>query len=270
MELFAVYLGLASLGTLFWLLERRRHPSRVAPSQRRARVAYWLLTPLVTGTLSRLVLLGALGLIALALHFPDGWIFLDRIVATSPFGRLPTLATIPCTLLMADFFGYWSHRARHSAALWAIHAVHHAPEDMRALDAAQLHPLDEVFDTLVIGVPVLLAGSPFAVYAALGPFFILHTLMLHADLPWTFGPLRRVLASPAFHRRHHARDLPAANFGGVFAFWDVCFGTYAAPPTQAAACGVAARDVPRSVAGQLAFPLSKVATSLAARLGRAG
>lgn len=270
MELLAVYLGLASLGTLFWALERWRRVSAIAPPQRRARVAYWLLTPLFTGTLSRLVLLGAVGLLALALQLHDGWALLDRIVATSPLGRLPLWASIPCMLLVADFFGYWSHRVRHGAALWAVHAVHHAPEEMQALDAAQLHPLDELFDTLVIGLPVLLLGLPFSLYAALGPFFILHTLMLHADLPWTFGPFRHLLASPAFHRRHHARDLPAANFGGVFAFWDVFFGTYAAPPAQAAACGVAARDVPRSVGGQLVFPLGKAVDALAARLGRAG
>jgi len=46
----------------------------------------------------------------------------------------------------------------------------------------------------------------------------------HANLRWTFGPLGRVLVSPAYHRLHHAPDIQTANLGVVFTIWDVVAG----------------------------------------------
>jgi sterol desaturase/sphingolipid hydroxylase (fatty acid hydroxylase superfamily) len=129
-----------------------------------------------------------------------------------------------------------------------------------SLTAARLHPLDETLDTLLISVPLLLVGVPLGVFAALGPFFLLHTLLVHADVDWSFGPLGRVLASPRFHRRHHARDLPAANYGGVFAFYDVLFGTFEMPAADPGpgAFGITERDVPESVLGQMVYPVRRL------------
>jgi sterol desaturase/sphingolipid hydroxylase (fatty acid hydroxylase superfamily) len=46
----------------------------------------------------------------------------------------------------------------------------------------------------------------------------------HANLRWTFGPLGRVLVSPAYHRLHHAPDIQNANLGVVLTIWDVLAG----------------------------------------------
>ena len=81
-------------------------------------------------------------------------------------------------------------------------------------------------------------------------------------MTWSFGPLGRVFASPRFHRRHHARELPPANFGGVFAFYDVVFGTFAMPTVDVGVFGVIERDVPESVMGQLAYPLRRLAAAI--------
>jgi len=43
----------------------------------------------------------------------------------------------------------------------------------------------------------------------------------HANLRWTFGPLGRLIVSPAYHRLHHARDDQALNLGVVLTIWDV-------------------------------------------------
>lgn len=265
MEYLVVYVGLAILGPVFALLERRIPATSVARTSRGRAIdlAYWLITPLFTGTLARLLLLGIVGFIGYGAGFgTDGNAFLARIQAALPFARLPFPAAFALALLVADFFGYVSHRLRHTVALWRLHAIHHGAEELTALTAARLHPLDEALDTLFIGIPVLLLGFPLPVYAALGPFFILHTLLLHANVSWSFGPLGRVFASPRFHRRHHARDLPPANFGGVFAFFDVLFGTFAMPPEDVGVFGVVERDVPESLLGQLAYPLRRLAASL--------
>ena len=50
-------------------------------------------------------------------------------------------------------------------------------------------------------------------------------------MPWQigspspgFGPLGRVLVSPAYHRLHHAPDIQDVNLGVVLTIWDVLSG----------------------------------------------
>ena len=90
----------------------------------------------------------------------------------------------------------------------------------------------------------------------------------HANLRWSFGPLGKVVVSPAYHRLHHARELTdargAVNLGFVLVGWDqLARATY---PTRgvAIATGIAGRPVPveqaaprrvvRVVVAQLAQP----------------
>ena len=262
-EYLAVYLGLAMLGPLFSWLERRGVGADRGPfftAARRLDLVWWLVTPLFTGTVARILLLGIVAIVARVAGFgADGNGFLARIQGMLPFARLPWPVAFVLALVVADFFAYSSHRLRHTAALWRVHAVHHAAEDLTALTAARLHPLDEIVDTILIGVPVLLLGFPLSVFAALGPFFVLHTLMIHARVSWTFGPLGRVFASPRFHRRHHARGLPAANFGGVLSLYDVIFGTFEMPAVDPVEMGIDERDVPESLFAQLAYPFRRLA-----------
>jgi len=89
----------------------------------------------------------------------------------------------------------------------------------------------------------------------------------HANLRWTFGPVGRVLVSPAYHRLHHAPDSQAVNLGVVLTIWDVLAG-YARFPAHGGAAGrtgLDGRPVPveqddsagpvlRLLAGQLTEP----------------
>ncbi len=36
-----------------------------------------------------------------------------------------------------------------------------------------------------------------------GPFTTFHSAFVHANLNWTLGPFKYVLATPVFHRWHH-------------------------------------------------------------------
>lgn len=58
-----------------------------------------------------------------------------------------------------------------------------------------------------------------------------YAIFLHANVDWDFGPWRKVIATPVFHRRHHSRDREAwdKNFAGLLPFWDILFGTYYMP-----------------------------------------
>jgi sterol desaturase/sphingolipid hydroxylase (fatty acid hydroxylase superfamily) len=71
----------------------------------------------------------------------------------------------------------------------------------------------------------------------------------HANLRWGFGPLGRILVSPAYHRLHHAstpvNDRRAVNYGFALVCWDwlarcAVYPTGGTPiPT-----GIAGRPVP--------------------------
>jgi sterol desaturase/sphingolipid hydroxylase (fatty acid hydroxylase superfamily) len=257
----AVYLGLLVLAPLFAVVERRRPAAHLARTRRALAIdlAYWVITPLLTGTFARALVLGVIVALGAALGFGcDGPAFLSSVEARMPLARLPAPASFAVALVLADGLAYLSHRLRHGRVLWRLHAVHHGAEELTALAAARLHPLDETLDTVLISVPVLLLGVPLSVFAALAPVFLLHTLLVHANVDWSFGPLGRVLASPRFHRRHHARDLPPANYGGVLAVFDVLFGTFEMPAADPGVYGVAERDVPESVLGQMLYPIRRL------------
>ena len=64
------------------------------------------------------------------------------------------------------------------------------------------------------------------------PALGLYGLLLHSDVRWRFGPLAYLVATPAFHRWHHANaDVPegGCNFAGLFPLWDMAFGTFHLP-----------------------------------------
>lgn len=231
------FVGFAALAPVVVWLERRAGAPARPKSALRVDLAFWLITPLFTGTLARLFTFGVVGLIGVAFGFStDGPGFLARIEGAMPFGRMPWALSFVLAVVFADFVGYLSHRLRHRGPFWRAHAVHHAPRDLVALSAARLHPLDEMLDAVLVGVAVLFVGFPIGVFAALGPAFFLHTLLLHARLPWTFGPLRFVFVSPLSHRRHHAREQRLANFAGVLSLFDVLLGTF--DDGEAAATGL--------------------------------
>jgi sterol desaturase/sphingolipid hydroxylase (fatty acid hydroxylase superfamily) len=78
---------------------------------------------------------------------------------------------------------------------------------------------------------------------------------IHADLPWTYGPLGKVFVSPAMHRWHHAKDYKYAgtNFATVFSIFDRVFGTFALPGPCDVPVGIE-QDIGNTVPRQLAHP----------------
>jgi sterol desaturase/sphingolipid hydroxylase (fatty acid hydroxylase superfamily) len=267
-SLAVVYVGLAIVAPLCALAQRIAPASeRSSPFDRARRLdwAYWLVTPLGTGLLTRLATIGAAGCVALAL----GWTIRDAddvlavFHAHSPLGSLPLAAQIPLAIVVADFVSYWSHRLRHHRRFFPLHAVHHSPETLDWLAAARMHPLDDLADNVAVGLPVLLLGFDPLVFVAVGPLLLLHTLYLHANVRLSLGPLRFVLASPDFHRWHHAADEAAqgANFGGVLSLWDVLFGTFRMPSRRPTRFGLAGDPLPETLAAQLLAPIARLRRS---------
>jgi sterol desaturase/sphingolipid hydroxylase (fatty acid hydroxylase superfamily) len=181
-------------------------------------------------------------------------------------GRLPVgprVVVVGLTLVGIDAMNWFAHVFNHrSVSLWRFHALHHSQEDMSVFTTFRTHPLAHV-SYLPALLPALVLGASGTVPAVgLIAYGCLVTLP-HANLRWTFGPLGRVLVSPAYHRLHHSAlpvaGRPTVNFGFVLVCWDRVAGC-AVHPTGGApvATGIASRPVPVEQAAANAGELGQV------------
>jgi sterol desaturase/sphingolipid hydroxylase (fatty acid hydroxylase superfamily) len=260
-----VYVGFAALGPLCALMQVLAPASdplpRVFARSRRVDWAYWIVTPLFTGLLTRVTTLGIAAVIAFALGlvFHDANDLMDAFHARSPIAHWPFAVQALVAFLITDFVSYWSHRLRHHRLFFPLHAVHHAPSTLDWLAAARMHPLDDLADNVLVGLPILLLGFDPSIFVMMGPLLIIHTLYLHASVRLDLGPLRYVLASPDFHRAHHSVDVAArdTNFGGVLSIWDVMFGTFRMRE-RATVFGLDGAPLPETLFGQLIEPIRRL------------
>ncbi|HXJ35303.1 MAG TPA: sterol desaturase family protein [Candidatus Eisenbacteria bacterium] len=174
---------------------------------------------------------------------------------------IPFWWQVPIVFVLADFLSYWQHRLFHRRALWPIHAVHHSSTQLDWLSSGRFHPLNEIGAQLIYVPPILACGFHPYTFLVLAPFTTWYVVFLHANLGWTFGPLRYVVTSPAFHRWHHtaAEEGRDKNFAGILAIWDVLFGTYYLPRGRVATVFGSSDPVPDGFLRQLAYPLVPLA-----------
>jgi sterol desaturase/sphingolipid hydroxylase (fatty acid hydroxylase superfamily) len=259
----SLVVGLIVLSVVFWLLERWR------PSQKdqrrtmidtRTDVAYWFFTPLVTKAATNIALGAVFALVAVSqgITFDE----LRQSVATRKtwVSALPPLVQIPLALLLADLLAYWTHRAFHSGRLWPFHAIHHSSRTVDWLSSVRLHPVNDLIARIAQVLPLYWIGFNGAVLAGIVPLLTFYALFLHANVSWTFGRLRYVIASPTFHRWHHTSEAEGLdkNFAGLFPFIDLAFGTFYMPPRrQPERFGIVNDDVPDGIVGQLLYPFRR-------------
>ena len=160
-------------------------------------------------------------------------------------------------VLVSDFVGYWRHRMMHTTMLWPAHAVHHSDRAMTWLSLVRFHPVNRLISvTLGAGALALLGLPPWVAFAN-GLIRNWYGHFIHADLPWTYGPvIGRIFVSPVLHRWHHSRDIAYAgsNFATVFAFHDLAFGTWRCPSPVVGDLGIDDHGFPVSWAGQIIWP----------------
>jgi sterol desaturase/sphingolipid hydroxylase (fatty acid hydroxylase superfamily) len=216
---------------------------------------YWFVVPLFT-RFARLGLLvvGAM----LVLGITEDKSFFEH--GHGFWVQLPFWTQMLLVVLISDFLRYWSHRIFHGAGLWKYHAIHHSAEEVNWTSAARFHPINLMLGTVMVDVILLLTGVPPSVMTTLAPMNIIVSALVHANLNWTFGPLRYVIVSPVFHRWHHSGADKGGNmnFGSTFAVFDVLFGTFYMPERELPRdYGVDDRRFPKTFAAQLVYPFSR-------------
>ena len=134
----------------------------------------------------------------------------------------PGWLLIPLTVVAMDGANWLAHYADHRLGpLWRFHALHHSQEELSVLTSFRAHPLMHTTGFLLATVPVVALMPTRPIAPVLITIYICIGTLQHANLRWTFGPVGRVLVSPAYHRLHHAPDTQRVNLGVVLTIWDV-------------------------------------------------
>ena len=172
--------------------------------------------------------------------------------------NMPLVVQEPMLVLVADFTQYWIHRTFHTVTfLWAFHAIHHSAEEMDWLAGSRLHLVDVIVTRGLTYVPIFVLGFSTTALVLYVLLVAAQATFIHANVRWRFRPLRRLIATPAFHHWHHSADLAATdkNFCVHTPIWDTLFGTYYLPdqwPTRYGLHGE--RGVPVGWLRQLIHP----------------
>lgn len=172
----------------------------------------------------------------------------------------PMVFQVVAGLVIAEFFGYWQHRALHAfPALWPLHALHHSTARMTFFKATRIHALDIGSFTLMSAGSLLAVGASGDVVLWVTAFgnFAAATQHSNVSLP-TPEWINRCVGTPAVHWLHHSRNLREgnSNFGMNVMIFDHLFGSYVEPGDQRGTqLGIEPDFVPTTFFGQIALPL---------------
>tara|TARA_R110001592_G_scaffold20926_25_gene84896 strand:+ start:24277 stop:25077 length:801 start_codon:yes stop_codon:yes gene_type:complete len=183
---------------------------------------------------------------------------------SDPFVQvLPFFIQVFLGALILDLSKYWQHRMSHRY-MWKFHAIHHSAKELTWITGLRLHPVEivvaSIFDTTFL---FILGFSGNSIVIAILLLRILN-FVIHANLNLKYDkPLRYILASPHYHRWHHANQKSAydKNFAGAFPFWDMLFGTYYHPEELPKAYGLSSNETkfyPKYATGWLLYPFKKL------------
>src|SRR6516165_3912155 len=159
----------------------------------------------------------------------------------------PGWLLVPLTIVAMDGANWLAHYADHRLdALWRFHALHHSQEELSVLTSFRAHPLMHTTGFLLATIPVVALMPTRPIAPVIITVYVCVGTLQHANLRWTFGPVGRVLVSPAYHRLHHAPDTQDTNLGVVLTVWDVLVGRARFPcrSDRAGRTGLHGRPVP--------------------------
>ncbi|RKP50308.1 sterol desaturase family protein [Pararobbsia silviterrae] len=220
----------------------------------------------------------------------QSWLTIHNIPTIELDGIWPGVTDQPLVsflvyLIVLDFAGYWYHRWQHKFGIWwELHAVHHSQQQMSLWADDRNHLLDDLIQAAFFAAIALVLGVAPSQFVVLVAVTNLMQSIQHVNARLPFGPvLERIIVSPTFHRRHHAIGYGhegtkyGCNFGVLFPWWDMLFGTASwvetLEPTgirdQLPAADGTARDYGRGLFSQHWYALVRIAARLRGRRAHA-
>jgi sterol desaturase/sphingolipid hydroxylase (fatty acid hydroxylase superfamily) len=192
--------------------------------------------------------LAAVGHLAKELGVPPSW----------P-AHWPLVVQIALAGLIAEGVSYWQHRLfHHVPVLWRFHALHHGGERLNLLRAGRFHFVDIGLAAFVGFAPLVALGAPSAIVTWIVTISSALGVLEHANMRMrTPVWLGYVICTPALHRHHHSKSAAEnnRNFGTLFMFFDLLFGSYERPrPDGPEAVGIEGESLPQGFLKQVFGP----------------
>lgn len=157
--------------------------------------------------------------------------FSSQSLALVNLKNYPTVIQLIVFFVLLDFVQWMTHIALHKFAfLWQFHKVHHSVKEMGFAAHMRYHWIENILykPLKTLGIMILGGFEP-------EQAFIVHFATItighlnHANIRFTWGPLRFILNNPVMHLQHHAYKLPngrlGVNFGISLSLWDYLFKT---------------------------------------------
>jgi ornithine lipid hydroxylase len=172
----------------------------------------------------------------------------------------PPVVQLFLALSVAELGHYVFHRISHEVAtVWRVHAAHHSAERLYWLNATRFHPIDLLALLTFQVLPLIALGADARALYSYAIFTGMFGQLQHGNVDFWTGPLDFLFSTPRLHRWHHSPDPREGNtnYGAVFSFWDVAFGTYFRPSGRQAPehIGIAGMpSFPKGYLGQLLSP----------------
>jgi sterol desaturase/sphingolipid hydroxylase (fatty acid hydroxylase superfamily) len=158
-----------------------------------------------------------------------------------------------------DAANWLAHLADHRITpLWRLHTIHHSQEELSVLTSFRAHPLMHTTGFFISTLVALAMMGERSLAPALITSYVCLGTLPHANVGWSFGPLGRVIVSPAYHRRHHsAEGEHDVNLAVVLPVWDMLAGRARFPERTATPfrTGLTGRPVTVEQAGIAQRPL---------------
>ncbi len=184
---------------------------------------------------------------------------------------VPGWLGVGLALVAMDGFNWLAHLADHRVeALWRVHALHHSQEQLSVLTTFRNHPLGHVVSSFAASLPVVALLGDRPVTPVLITGYLVLGALPHANLAWSFGPVGKLVVSPAYHRLHHRLDgSTEVNLAIVLPLWDVLAGRalFLSPSPGACATGLGGRPLAVEQDGERYRPARLLVTQLVEPFG---
>lgn len=179
-------------------------------------------------------------------------------------GRMPAYWSFPIYVVILDLVGYWLHRLQHTRYIWPFHSVHHSQQQLTFATFYRFHFAETLMVNTLAMVPLLLLGTPPALWLPIRFFQWFLQAIQHSELNWRLGPLHRIISSPVFHSIHHSPEPRYfnKNFGMALSVWDFLFGTAVVAQERCRIYGVEGLAMPETIHGQFTTPFRMIYTQI--------
>ena len=169
------------------------------------------------------------------------------------------VAQFALALMIASLMDYLVHRGFHTFRwIWWFHAVHHDTPQMHIMKSARVHFGEEVINSAIKPLPLILLGAPTEIIVFLGMWTVFDGNLAHANIHQRFpGWFHYVLGTVQLHNLHHARDrkYQDSNYSGSVPLWDIMFRTFNHPDkSELGELGLDNNPVPPTFIQQVLYP----------------